>query len=77
MITAQSIQRIQYQYPLGNVGYGSAESARDSLPAPVDGWNRKDSVANMKPSYAVTMDNYFPEQGSVTLRRGLARSTLT
>ena len=70
MISQQSIRRSQYRYPLGYEGYGSAESDRDSLPAPVDGWNRKDSIANMKASYAVVMDNYFPELGSVRLRRG-------
>ena len=34
------------------------------------GWNTKDALAAMKPQYAVTLDNYFPEAGRVRLRRG-------
>lgn len=41
-----------------------------SLPAPVGGWNARDSIANMEPIDAVTMTNMFPSTSSVNLRGG-------
>jgi len=41
-----------------------------SLPAPVGGWNARDSLANMAPTDAVTLDNLFPSVSSVLLRGG-------
>lgn len=41
-----------------------------SLPAPVGGWNARDSLANMEPTDAVTLDNWFPTVSSVNLRGG-------
>jgi hypothetical protein len=41
-----------------------------SLPAPVGGWNARDSLANMAPTDAVTLDNLFPSVSSVILRGG-------
>lgn len=47
-------------------GYGSERT----IPSPVMGWNTRDSRANMKNTYAVRLDNYFPQSGHVSLRRG-------
>ncbi len=44
-----------------------------SLPAPVGGWNARDSLANMAPTDAVTLDNLFPGVSSVSLRGGYAK----
>ena len=41
-----------------------------SLPAPVGGWNARDSYAQMKPEDAVVLQNYFPSATSVALRFG-------
>lgn len=41
-----------------------------SLPAPVGGWNARDSLANMDPMDAVQLDNYFPTVSSCVLRGG-------
>ena len=41
-----------------------------SLPAPVGGWNARDSLADMAPSDAVTLVNFFPEVSSVNIRGG-------
>jgi hypothetical protein len=41
-----------------------------SLPAPVGGWNARDSLANMAPTDAVVLDNLFPSVSSVNLRGG-------
>ncbi len=41
-----------------------------SVPAPTMGWNVRDSIANMEPTDAIIIDNYFPSTGSVDLRRG-------
>jgi len=41
-----------------------------SLPAPVGGWNARDSLANMEATDAVTLENWFPSVSSVNLRGG-------
>jgi hypothetical protein len=41
-----------------------------SLPAPVGGWNARDSIAAMPPLDAVIMDNWFPDTDYVKLRNG-------
>lgn len=42
------------------------------LPAPVGGWNARDSLAAMNPLDAVMMDNFYPGTSSVDLRPGNA-----
>lgn len=37
---------------------------------PINGWNTESSIVLMDPTYALTMDNFFPDQGVVSLRRG-------
>lgn len=44
-----------------------------SLPAPVGGWNARDSLANMAPTDAVTLNNLFPGVSSVSLRGGYVK----
>lgn len=41
-----------------------------SLPAPVGGWNARDSFANMDPMDAVTLQNLWPNVSNVELRGG-------
>jgi hypothetical protein len=41
-----------------------------SIPAPLGGWNARDSLANMDVMDAVQMDNFFPTPTDVTLRKG-------
>ena len=41
-----------------------------SLPAPVGGWNVRDSLANMAPTDAVILENMFPSVSNVVLRGG-------
>ena len=40
-----------------------------SIPAPLGGWNARDSLANMDPMDAVQMDNFFPTPNDVALRK--------
>lgn len=42
----------------------------DTMAAPVKGWNTRDPLANMNPLYAVTLDNWLPSTGTVSLRPG-------
>lgn len=42
----------------------------DSIPPPVGGLNTIDAVANMAPTDAVILDNYFPSTADVKLRNG-------
>jgi hypothetical protein len=45
-----------------------------SLPAPVGGWNARDSLAAMQPNEAVTLQNWYPATTEVTLRNGYTKS---
>jgi hypothetical protein len=41
-----------------------------SVPAPVGGWNARDSIANMEPLDAVQLINFFPTISNCVLRGG-------
>ena len=41
-----------------------------SIPAPIGGWNARDSLANMDPTDAVQLINWFPTPTDVTMRKG-------
>jgi len=47
-----------------------AVSGSVSLPAPVGGWNARDSIGEMPPTDAVYLTNWFPATSSVNLRDG-------
>lgn len=47
-----------------------AVASVESLPAPVGGWNARDSLANMSPTDAVTLTNFIPNVSSVDIRPG-------
>lgn len=44
-----------------------------SVPAPVGGWNARDSVDAMAQLDAVVLDNWFPTTGKVTVRKGYSQ----
>lgn len=44
-----------------------------SLPAPVGGWNTRDSIADMDEKDAVILTNFFPSTTSVNLRGGFSK----
>jgi len=46
-----------------------------SVPAPIGGWNARDSLAEMNPLDAVQMINFFPTPTDVTLRSGYSKSS--
>lgn len=50
-------------------GQGRKSSSR-SIPAPIGGWNARDSLAAMDVKDAVIMDNFFPLTTSVMVRKG-------
>lgn len=41
-----------------------------SIPAPIGGWNARDSIANMEPTDAFEMINFFPSYSNLVLRGG-------
>jgi hypothetical protein len=47
-----------------------------SLPAPIGGWNARDSLAEMSPLDAVQLVNFFPTPTDVTLRSGYTQTSL-
>lgn len=47
-------------------------STTRSIPAPVRGWNARDSIAAMKPDDAVILDNWFVSATDIQLRKGSA-----
>ena len=50
---------------------GRVQVARTkSVPAPVGGWNDRDSLANMPEQDAVILKNLWPLPSKVVLRRG-------
>jgi hypothetical protein len=60
----------------GQAKQNTAQTA--SIPAPIGGWNARDSLANMSPTDAVQLVNWFPTPTDVTMRRGyVAGSILT
>ena len=46
------------------------KSINSILPAPVGGLNKRDSLDTMSETDAIVMDNYFPNNNSVSLRKG-------
>lgn len=46
-----------------------------SIPAPIGGWNRRDSIANMEPTFAFILDNWFPTTSDVIVRYGSTASS--
>jgi len=50
-------------------------AATTSLPAPIGGWNNRDSLAEMPPLDAVQMVNFFPTPTDVTLRKGWVKTS--
>lgn len=51
---------------------GRPTTSSASVPAPVGGWNARDSIADMDEKDAVIMENWFPDTDDVRLRRGWA-----
>ena len=63
----------ELQFAIGNAVTHqtvSGQGRRSVIPAPVSGWNTRDPEAAMDPSFALKMENYFPERGRVVSRRG-------
>ena len=50
-------------------------AATTSLPAPIGGWNNRDSLAEMPALDAVQMENFFPTPTDVTLRKGWVKTS--
>jgi hypothetical protein len=40
------------------------------IPSPIGGWNTRDSIADMDPTDAIVLDNWFPDLGQVVMRGG-------
>ena len=49
---------------------GRARASHQSVPAPIGGWNTRDALEAMEPTDAVTLDNWFPTTGKLTVRKG-------
>ena len=47
-----------------------------SIPAPIGGWNARDSLANMSPTDAVQLINWFPTPTDVTMRKGYSVASI-
>src|SRR5439155_1006380 len=52
---------------------GTSRVRTVSFPAPVGGWNARDSIGDMDKLDAVTLTNFFPGTTSVQLRQGYGR----
>jgi hypothetical protein len=49
---------------------GKLVSRSATLPAPIGGWNARDSIADMPPSDAFILDNFYPGTDDVQVRNG-------
>jgi hypothetical protein len=49
---------------------GAQIAITDSQPAPVGGWNARDSVATMDERDAILLQNWFPKPSQVVIRKG-------
>jgi hypothetical protein len=47
-----------------------AVAASMSIPAPISGWNARDSLADMDENDAVNLINFFPQTSDVLVRKG-------
>lgn len=56
---------------------GRVTAKTASLPAPLGGWNARDSIAAMPETDAVTLINFWPTPTDVRLRFGYSRTTTT
>lgn len=53
-----------------NPRFAVQRSRTYSVPAPLGGWNTRDSLASMKPQYAVSLTNWWPTTVDLQIRRG-------
>src|SRR6266481_865718 len=60
---------LAFQPPTG-AGIITQRSRSVIIPAPVGGWNARDSLGNMDKADAVTLTNFWPGTNSVILRKG-------
>ena len=44
-----------------------------SVPAPIGGWNARDSLGAMSPTDAVQMVNWYPTPSDILLRKGYTK----
>ena len=58
--------------PLRGKGQGprTQVSSVKSYPSPVGGWNTRDALADMKPTDAIVLDNWFPKTSYCEIRGG-------
>lgn len=69
MVRRQAMQ--MRRQPLGGDQRFARVGRVRTLPPPVGGWNRKDSLQNMPLTDAVSMINWFPRQSDVISRPGI------
>ena len=50
--------------------FGESTATSTSVPAPVGGWNARDSLAAMDPADAIVLDNLIPDTDKVVGRKG-------
>lgn len=62
--------RAQLRTRGGAIPLASARARSSSIPAPVGGWNTRDSLADMSQSDATILDNWFPRLSDVKIRGG-------
>ena len=54
----------------GRTSISGGQSQRKTIPASIRGWNTRDALSEMKPEFAIRMENYFSELGVARLRQG-------
>jgi len=62
------LEFVMMRQPLKSSGTNLARPLR--IPAPIGGWNTSSSLADMAPTDAIYLDNFFPRTSDVILRKG-------
>ena len=56
--------------PVNGVIHRGQKASSRAVPPPIGGWNARDALDTMKQHDAVLLDNWFPRQNDVIMRRG-------
>ncbi len=59
-------------YPQAAARQAQGRTGFATIPAPVLGWNTRDSLDEMDPRYALQLDNWLPQIGKLSARKGYA-----
>lgn len=67
------VERLMLQLPARRRNPAQRVSRSYTVPSPYGGWNARDNIAAMAETDAVILDNWYPSETSVAIRKGYAQ----